>query len=251
MSKPPGHREIANRLRDRIRDGEWKPGDELPTHHALSEEFHGAGRKTVMNALRLLNTRDQLVLSSRGERGVVREHRTITRVARYRPGRPALAADAAEADVDFESTITRTGAVAAPRAVAERLGVEEGSQVFRREREITVSGNVSQLATSYYPWDVYEAVPELGWRDTIEKGSHWALEAAGYQLTRFIERIEFRPASLEEARALELHEDGHVTSFTRLVFSGSSPVEFLDSVNPAMLYAFEYTYAPAGQRAAD
>jgi GntR family transcriptional regulator len=243
LDGPKGYREIADDLRRRITGGEWRPGDELPTQQSLATTY-ATTPETIKNALGLLNKRDQLVLSERGQRSFVREYRPITRVARHRPGRAALAADASDAGVEFEAVITGTGSVTASDTVAVALGVTPGDDVRFRARQFSISGFVSQVAVSYYPREVVERVPELAIRDEIAGGSHTLLRERGFPLTEFRERIAFRPATREEARVLELHVDGHVTSFTRTVVSDGTPIEFLDSVNAAALYAFEYSYAP-------
>ncbi|MFU8849785.1 winged helix-turn-helix domain-containing protein [Micromonospora sp. SL1-18] len=50
---PPTYREIAAKLADEIRAGEWKPGDRLPSASDLASE-HGVSPATAMRALRLL-----------------------------------------------------------------------------------------------------------------------------------------------------------------------------------------------------
>ncbi|MFF6999507.1 winged helix-turn-helix domain-containing protein [Streptomyces sp. NPDC008313] len=57
--------EIANRLRDRIRAGELKAGDRLPTQAELAEEF-GVERGTVRQALRALQDDGLLSNVSKG-----------------------------------------------------------------------------------------------------------------------------------------------------------------------------------------
>jgi DNA-binding transcriptional regulator YhcF (GntR family) len=52
-SRKPASQEIADTLRDRIRSGELRPGERLPTQAELAEEF-GVERGTVRQALRAL-----------------------------------------------------------------------------------------------------------------------------------------------------------------------------------------------------
>lgn len=47
------HLQLADSLRERLRDGEWKAGDRLPTEAQLSAEY-GVSRSTVRGALQLL-----------------------------------------------------------------------------------------------------------------------------------------------------------------------------------------------------
>ncbi|MET8470355.1 winged helix-turn-helix domain-containing protein [Streptomyces sp. NPDC006422] len=57
--------EIADQLRERIRGGDLKPGDQLPTQATLAEEF-GVERGTVRQALQLLETDGLLSKRSKG-----------------------------------------------------------------------------------------------------------------------------------------------------------------------------------------
>ncbi len=57
--------EIAETMRDRIRAGELKAGDRLPTQAELAEEF-GVERGTVRQALRLLQEAGLLSNVSKG-----------------------------------------------------------------------------------------------------------------------------------------------------------------------------------------
>ena len=60
-SRKPASQEIADTLRDRIRSGELRPGERLPTQAELAEEF-GVERGAVRQALRAL--RDDGLLSN-------------------------------------------------------------------------------------------------------------------------------------------------------------------------------------------
>lgn len=57
--------EIADRLRERIREGALRPGDQLPTQATLADEF-GVERGTVRQALQLLETDGLLSKRSKG-----------------------------------------------------------------------------------------------------------------------------------------------------------------------------------------
>lgn len=56
MAKPPVKaRQLAGELEERIRSGDWKPGDWLPPERQLAET-HNAGRSTVRQAVEMLAT---------------------------------------------------------------------------------------------------------------------------------------------------------------------------------------------------
>ncbi|MGW7265711.1 winged helix-turn-helix domain-containing protein [Streptomyces sp. NPDC054842] len=70
-SRPPrSHREVADELRSRIRSGELRPGQRMPTQARLADEF-GVERGAVRQALRILQAEDLLANVSKGSPAIV------------------------------------------------------------------------------------------------------------------------------------------------------------------------------------
>jgi DNA-binding GntR family transcriptional regulator len=74
--------QIAAALRDRIRKGDFKPGDRLPSEAALSEEF-GVARGTAREALKKLDD-DGLVDTLPAVGRIVRSEEPADKTPRYR-----------------------------------------------------------------------------------------------------------------------------------------------------------------------
>lgn len=55
----PAYQQIANNLIDRIRIGEWQPGDLLPGENHLAKDY-GVSRVTIRQALNVLNAEDMV-----------------------------------------------------------------------------------------------------------------------------------------------------------------------------------------------
>ncbi|MEU3794870.1 winged helix-turn-helix domain-containing protein [Streptomyces fructofermentans] len=64
------HREVADELRSRIRSGELRPGQRMPTQAKLADEF-GVERGAVRQALRILQTEQLLSNVSKGSPATV------------------------------------------------------------------------------------------------------------------------------------------------------------------------------------
>ena len=64
MPTPLGYEQIATDITNRIRSGELRPGEKLPSYAQLSAQY-GASVTTVQNALRILRERGLI----RGEQG--------------------------------------------------------------------------------------------------------------------------------------------------------------------------------------
>lgn len=60
MPRPLNYQDIAEMLEARIRSGEFKPGEKLPTYLQLAEQF-GVGYTTMAKAIAILRDRGLLV----------------------------------------------------------------------------------------------------------------------------------------------------------------------------------------------
>ncbi|MDX2544867.1 winged helix-turn-helix domain-containing protein [Streptomyces sp. WI04-05B] len=70
MEPQTSHRDVANALRTRIRTGELRPGQRMPTQARLAQEF-GVERGAVREALRILHTERLLTNVSKGSPATV------------------------------------------------------------------------------------------------------------------------------------------------------------------------------------
>ncbi|MGV9344142.1 GntR family transcriptional regulator [Streptomyces spiralis] len=97
------HREVADELRRRIRTGELRPGQRMPTQAELAEEF-GVQRTAVRRALRILQSEDLLSNVSKGSPATVAPdpRRALTGAAA--PPLPTTAALAPRIATAFEAS---------------------------------------------------------------------------------------------------------------------------------------------------
>lgn len=77
-SDVPVYRQVAATLRDRITDGTWPPGAQLPSEKRLADDL-GVGKDTIRAALAILR-QEGLVDTTRGYPSRVREPRERTPV---------------------------------------------------------------------------------------------------------------------------------------------------------------------------
>jgi DNA-binding transcriptional regulator YhcF (GntR family) len=87
----PVYRQLARILRERIRGGDLRPGDALPSEATLSQSF-GVGRDAVRDALASLRG-EGLVSTTRGIGTFVRERATELTVVRVGAGTRVATAD--------------------------------------------------------------------------------------------------------------------------------------------------------------
>ncbi len=145
-SAHPGPRltdQLVDSLIERLRGGEWEPGDRLPPEHQLADHY-GVSRPTVRTALRQLESLG--LTSTRHGSGTFATRATSSIRADLRR-LDSLSATVAsygmEPKMSFRSRVVRGATV----AECERLGVDQGSQVFSAERALEADDVV--VAFSY------------------------------------------------------------------------------------------------------
>ncbi|MGP4046335.1 winged helix-turn-helix domain-containing protein [Streptomyces sp. 2A115] len=85
------HREVADELRSRIRSGELRPGQRMPTQAKLAHEF-GVERGAVREALRILQSENLLSNVSKGSPATVAPHVGEALVGPEAPPQPTMVA---------------------------------------------------------------------------------------------------------------------------------------------------------------
>ena len=160
---------LAQELRARIRAGEWRPGERIPSEPELARQ-ETVSRSSMRAAITMLE-----------EEGFVsRRHGSGTYVT-HRPALPnelgrnfGVSRLIASEGLEPGTVEERSGTEPAPRAVAEILGIEEGERVSALRRVRTADGRrvvdvtdwcrVEHLAPEDLPTvgSIYAALAERG-----------------------------------------------------------------------------------------
>ncbi|MFF3312666.1 winged helix-turn-helix domain-containing protein [Streptomyces sp. NPDC002952] len=99
---PRSHHEVADELRSRIRSGELRPGQRMPTQARLADEF-GVERGAVRQALRILQAEDLLANVSKGSPAIVAPATGRGPAAPEAPPQPTMVALAPRIAAAFET----------------------------------------------------------------------------------------------------------------------------------------------------
>ncbi|MGH3939728.1 MAG: GntR family transcriptional regulator [Pseudonocardiaceae bacterium] len=242
-SEPTPSRQIAADLRKAIRDGEYRPGHQLPSGNALARRY-GVARQTVQTAVQTLRA-EGLVVGHQGAGWFVREKPAVQRLASSRlkrsereAGRGAFTTDAAQGGWRLDSQVTLRVEPAC-ELIATELRIEAGAEVFVRDRVMSADGQPVQLATSRLPRTLTEGTAIE--RENPGPGGIYArLEEAGHILTRFEERVTARPATADESEVLRLDIGAPVLTITRVAYAGELPTEINDMILAAERYELVY-----------
>lgn len=236
MTTPPvsRYRQVADKLREAIVQGDYAPGERLPSTSVLAQQY-GLSYPTINKAIRLLATQG-LVTVVHGLGTTVRERRLVNQVASQYVAKNEQAKRAQWTTVSrsqglaAEQRVRGVETIAPPAEIAGHLELDDDARVVARRRLLFLEGEPAQLADSYYPLAVAEGT-ELTQDKLLPGGTVGALERLGYVPIRFTERLSARMPTAEEERLLELSPGTPVLHHIRITYAdGDRPVEAAETV---------------------
>ena len=213
----PEYRRIRDQLRVQLENGEFKPGDRLPTERELVERF-GVAHMTVRHAVDGL-VRDGLVVRRRGSGTFVVHSRAISRSM----NRLQSFSD----DVGRESTGARVlgqSETDPSPEVAEKLELPRAGKVVELVRLRTIDGLPASIHKVYIPVRV---APALARTDMSNRSLYEYLAETGVVLDRAEQRVFAVAADAWQARLLDVAPGSPLLAGERLTRdTNNQPVEF-------------------------
>ncbi|MEU8672960.1 GntR family transcriptional regulator [Streptomyces anulatus] len=224
-----------------------EPGTALPSETALAAEI-GSTRTLVNSAISQLMSEGQLI--RQGKKAIVQPIRTILRqvptryTATYREAhgaRGAFDAEIREHGMQPRWT-TEPGQEEATAKVAALLGIEPGTEVTVRAREMFANDVPVQIAITYIPADVATSAGVTG----VESGTGGIISRMGEtetQQSKVTETIQVRVPDEHEQQQLKLPGDARVYELTHIGTTESGrAVEATIHVMPVHLWDLSYTW---------
>ncbi|MFD3946266.1 GntR family transcriptional regulator [Streptomyces sp. NPDC058579] len=249
----PKWRELADKLAERIRGGEYAAGQRLPHIRDLVEA--GEGSKSTVHAAYKALEAEGLVTSSRGHGTVVRQQQPLKRLgisrydkAKWRDGdEVAFIADRVASGRAYKrgeqtQSVTR---VSATVAVAAAHGLREGDPVYARARLVKEGDQPTHTLTSYYRPEHVEGTrivdPAPG--PAGRGGGFRVLYDAGYEIDHMREELFARVATQEETALLQLAPGEWVVELHRTTYTADGTVvEFAVGVHAASRFSWTYDF---------
>jgi GntR family transcriptional regulator len=239
------YRQLADQLRTKIYDGQFKPGEQLPTERELMDQYE-ASRNTVRLALGQL-ANEGLTVSGRGRGHFVRASAPLLFMATRSesPDRRATTAnDAWTTDVTAQgrkpAQTIEVSIVRPPESVAALLELEEGETAALRKRLRTVDDEPNSLSLSYFPMSIV-ATTEIVHPNDIVRGANRVLAEVGHDQMRFVDQITARMPMPAERDALRIGAGIPVHEHVRVGYDAASlPVRVAVTVLPADRHIIQY-----------
>ncbi|MBT2482745.1 GntR family transcriptional regulator [Streptomyces sp. ISL-94] len=192
------YEQIAESLRRRVAEGEFEPGDLLPSSRDLCEQW-AVSRATAIKAMEVLRA-DGLVVPHQGRGFVV----TQTPVAR-----PAGGRGPGTSRVQGAAPYRRLGVpemLVPPSHIAEALGLAAGIRALHRARLVlTEEGGPQSQVVAWFPSQIANVCPRLHQNGPIAEGTtHYVRRMTGRLPVRGTDTTSVRLATSAEAELLQV-----------------------------------------------
>jgi GntR family transcriptional regulator len=237
--------QIAEELAHLILSGELQPGALMPSERELIDRY-GTTKSTAGKAIALLQA-EGLVRAETGRGTFAQDIPKVKRVRRIPPrgdgSGSSFAEEMRKAGLEPSTKLVQAELIQPPAEVARRLDMAEGEQALIRKRHMFADGRPVQLAASYIPLTVAGGV-DLAYPDTGPAGIYARLGERGYQVKRFVEEVQSRRPTGEEAGFLRISRTQHILEVTRLACDSAGRVlEVTVNVFPSNLWRLSYEWA--------
>jgi GntR family transcriptional regulator len=239
------YRQVADDLREAIFRGTYGPGMALPSQPELARKY-GLNQTSISRAMGLLET-EGLIRTEKGIGSFVIEvPPTVKRVRRVPPrGRgsgSSFAEGLQKAGLVPRTELVQAEAIDPPVDVAKRLELPAGEMTLIRKRHMFADDRPVQWAASYTPMSVAGSV-DTAFPDTGPSGFYERLAERGHRVVRFMEEIESRRPTDEEAEFLKLSSAQYVLEVTRFALDrAAQPLEVVINVFPSQMWKLTYEW---------
>ena len=235
------HRQIAAALRDRIRAGEWAPGEKLPAIPALAQSFDVA-KQTAQRAVDQLRV-EGLLITRPGSGTFVRgTRRRLSRLARGRYGaRRGYHVDLA---TRYRQLLTGVATVPAPPEIAEAFGVTEGTPMLvRRHLVRTEDDQPVEVGASWFPAAETTGTSLVEERPYGRPLYQEVEEQTGRVYATAEDRLTARLPTRDEATALRIRPDTPVLHLVHIGYDEQRrPIEVATATWPGPVTTLVDTY---------
>ncbi len=219
----PLYMQVERSLRDRITEGEWAPGEQIPTEEKLCKAY-GVSRVTVQQAMSNL-VADGLVVRERGRGRFVRDSGLIARER----GVTSFTTELIEIGLKPGSVVLERSVLTAQQAgIVDMLRLKRSDPVIRWKRLRTANDEPIGLQTSVLP---LRRFPGLEGVD-LEGTSLYSILFERYGLLA-IEAIDTYAVALldqGDAKLLSVPKGSPAFHVERLTLAADGPVEHTRSL---------------------
>lgn len=242
----PVQDQIAAYLRDGILNGDFPPGEPLPSSRQLNAQF-GAAAQTIRNAITILE-KEGLAYTRRGAGVYARQHRqrTMTPASYKNPpsdgGNYQWITAAERKGLTGRSELLAVEETAPPAAVRDAFGLGGGEKALLRRQVLYLDEQPCELVEVYFPLDLARGTP-IAENRKIKGGAGRVLKEAGFPPLRCVDKVAARWPTPEQAKALRMPTKLPVLRQFRVTYSvDDKPIQAEIMAKAGHLYELEYEF---------
>jgi DNA-binding GntR family transcriptional regulator len=192
----PPYMQVVGHIRDRIRSGDLKEGDTIPSARQITQEW-GVSLATATKVLAALRS-EGLVKGMQGIGTVV-----VGTTAAPKDRLAAIRSSGRIYTPGEHARIEAAELMEAPDRVADALGLDVGAPVIRRYRVTYRNEQPVSASTSWFDGALAEVAPKLLQTERLRQGTPGYIEEmTGRTATSGRDQVSARLASTEDAAAL-------------------------------------------------
>lgn len=242
----PVQDQIAAYLRDGILNGDFPPGEKLPSSRKLTDMF-GAAAQTIRNAVNTLE-KEGLAYTRQGAGVFARQHRQRTmNPASYKNppsdgGKYQWIAAAEQKGMTGRSELLGVEEVVPPAAVREAFSLGDEGTALLRQQVLYLDDQPCELVEVYFPLDLARGTP-IAENRKIKGGAGRVLQEAGLPPLRCVDKVAARWPTPEQARALQMPTKLPVLRQFRVTYSvDDRPIQAEIMAKAGHLYELQYEF---------
>jgi DNA-binding GntR family transcriptional regulator len=230
------YEQIADHLRSRITEGDYGPGDLLPSGRDLCEQFD-VSRATVIKAMDVLRN-DGAVVARQGA-GF-----TVVDTPMARPAGRRVPGPRATGGKPFKR-LGKPTMERPPEHIAQSLRLDGDCRALRRARLVLLDdGDPYTLVTAWFPPEIADACPHLAQEGPIAEGTtNYVTRCTGRSPVRGADLYRVRLATPEESESFGATPAAPVAVVLHTAFDATgAPLVCEEGVTPAELWEFTDDY---------
>ena len=230
----PRYYQLKEIIRDRIRSGEWKPGDLIPSERELGEQY-GISRMTARQAITDL-VNEGLFYREQGKGTFVSERKITQQLIRLTGFTEDIRARGQRPGTKVLSAVMRP----ADEVTAEKLRINPGTLIFRLQRLRLADDEPLAIELSQISFKGCERLLE---EDLEQNSLYRVLETKyGIPLMEADQELEAGLAGNEDAQLLKISVGRPVLYTRRITYTErNQPIEYAKAVYCGNKYTF-YTH---------
>ena len=232
MTKKIMHQEFYHEILNKIKSGELKNGEKLPTERAFCD-IYDISRTTVREALKKLEY-EGYVIRKQGSGNFVNIKPMQKKLTKLYTLREMFD----EQEIKHEARLVDFTIITCTKALSDKMICAEGDEIIRIERLFLAANVPYTIETTYLKRSIF---PDMTGEMIAKNGLYATMKDFGQKPTRAVETIRAINASAEQRRILELPNDVPAIEVERLTYSDDALVEYTINIirNDYFIYTVE------------